>query len=434
MSKFRVGVLTGGGDTSALNATLSGIVNATEKRGGKVIGFRRGWAGVLKPDKDYFVEDKKGPPKRLGDITGEYVFLTEADINPQQGGTVILSSRTDLTKISGALDDAAQRLRQLEIDYFLPIGGDDTTTVTSQFLSLGLLPNVQFMAVPKTIDNDNGKIGPNGKFEGLEHMVNIWTPGFPTAVRNANVYSNFTYSTGYSHEKVLWNEAMGRKAGWLALAMGHLGLADMILIPEDPVNINDICRRILEIYQRKGFFYGVIAEGVMNEETGELLFEDRSITDTFGHAKLGGAAKVIAEAVKRYFKAHDVHAPYFNGQVPEYLYRGGPPTDLDRETAFALGHHALTTLVNSSNVNGHMAVLLWGNKEAKPSNIPLKEAVVISGKGKIVPRTVPIDPQNPENGFYDSRTKNITELGREYVEIFGISPIQFQPWKGPVYR
>jgi len=440
MAKFRVGVLTGGGDTSALNATIKGIARATEELDGELIGFRRGWAGVLLPDKEYFVEEEmegKIERKKLEDATGEYVFLKANNINSWQGGSIILSSRTDITKIPGALEDVAKRLKQLNIDYFLPIGGDDTTTVTLKFAKENILGNIRIMAVPKTIDNDNGKIGPNGIFSRFEDMVNIWTPGFPTAVKNGTIYASFSYSTAYTHERVLWDEAMGRKPGWLALAMGYLGLADMTIIPEDKIQIEDICRRTLEIYQRKGFFYGVIAEGAIDAETGEFLSENKSIKDKFGHTKLGGAAKVIADKTKEYFKKKGVYAPYFNGQVPEYLYRGGTPTALDRKTAMDLGRHALESLAGNSAANGHMAVLLWDGKEEEkvvPSNMPLEKAVAISEKGKIIPRRVPVDTKNPENGFYDPNTKNITDLGKQYVLMFADASVQFEPWKGEIYK
>lgn len=436
MAKFRIGVLTGGGDTPSLNATLYGIALAAEELGGEVIGFRRGWAGALYPDKKYEVVDKKdGKEERkpLDDVTGEYVFLTPNDVNPSQGGSIILSSRTNLTKIPGSLDDLAKRLKELGISYFLPIGGDDTTTVTLTVTKEGILPNVKIMAVPKTIDNDNGIIGPDGIFDGFEKMTNIWTPGFPTSVSNGRVFSNFTYSTAFTHERVMWNEAMGRKAGFLSLGMGYLGLADIILVPEDPVHIEDICKRTLEVYKQKGFFYGVVSEGVINAGTGKPIAEDPTIVDTFGHAKLGGAAKLITEATKEYFKKHNVHVPYYTAHVPEYMYRGGPPTSLDRLTAYNLGYSALTSLLEYTHNNGHMAVLLWDHVGAVTSTMPLEKAVMIKD-GKIVPRQVPIDKENPEKGFYDPTTKNITGLGREYIDLLDIKNIEFIPWQGEIYK
>jgi len=439
--KFRVGVLTGGGDTSALNATLWGITKAAENLGGEVIGFRRGWAGILYPGKKYFVEDK-GERKPLDDITGEYIFLHTNDtsptpgtyVDPEQGGSIILSSRTNLAKILGSLEDVARRLNELSIDYFLPIGGDDTTTVTWRVKREGVLGNIRIMAVPKTIDNDVGRIGPENVFAGFEGMTNIWDPGFPSAVRNARDYSNYTYSTAYSHERVLWNEAMGRKAGFLALGMAHTGLADMVLIPEVQINIDEVMEQVLRVYKEKGFFYGVVSEGIVDEATGEEIGAHPDFVDQFGHAKLGGAAKVMAELSKLYFKKKGTHAPYHTGLVPEYVYRGGPPTKLDMRKARSLGYHALATLAENSSANGHMAVLLWDGNTVRQATMPLEEAVALDTNGKIIPRTVPVDSEHPEKGFYDPKTKTLTELGRRYVELLQVVPITFTPYAGEVFK
>lgn len=434
MAKFRAAVLTGGGDTPALNSTIWGITRAAEERGGEVIGLLRGWAGALQPDGEYTIGGK-----RLHEPTGEYVYLTSYPerasrtlqyVDPTQGGTIIKTSRTNLAKAPETLEDVAARLNQLNVDFFLPTGGEDTHFVTLLLVRNGMLGRMMVTAVPKTIDNDVGIVGMSGAFED---MVNIWTPGFPTAVSNGRNYCDVTYSTAYSHERVMFVEAMGRKAGFLALGVGDRSKADMILIPEDPVFIEGTCQMAVDIYRQKGFFYCVVSEGVINAETGREIGRDDSLVDRFGHAKLGGAAKILAKAAEARFKADGIFAPYFNGQVPEYVFRGGPPTRLDRETAQRLGHYAMTNIIDHPGANGHMAVLRWANGGAVPQSMPLEQAVTI-WDGKIVPRSVPVDRKDPEKGFYDPATKNITALGRAYAALLQIPELQFEPLKAIVYR
>ena len=435
MSQFRAAVLTGGGDTQALNATLFGIVKAAEEHSGEVIGFRRGWAGPLFPDRKYeVVNGNEKKTTTLDTITGEYVVLTPQDVNPRQGGTIILSSRANLTKVPRAYEDVVERLRSLGIDYFLAIGGDDTTSVFLDMARSSMFNGTRVIAVPKTIDNDIGTMGPSGQFDGFGKVINIWTPGYPSAVKNARDFADSTYSTAYTHERVMWVEVMGRNAGFLALAMGDRAGAHMTLIPEDPIKLEDILERTLGLYRRHGFFYGVISEGTIDAATGKPISEDPFSVDPHGHKKLGGAAKVMARLTKEYFKAHGVSAPYFNGQVFEYGYRGGPPHDIDREAAIALGRHALTSLLENSAVNNHMAVLMQNGKGPEPSNMPLEQAVMIGTDGRVQPRKVPINLKSPGNGFYDPDTKKTTALGRSYVELLGVPEIEFQPWGGQVHR
>lgn len=435
--EFRAATLTGGGDTPALNATLYGMALAARDKKGELIGFRRGWVGPLFPNKEYLVhgKDSEGRPKitKLEDITGEYVVLKPELINPNQGGSIIFSSRTDLTKIPGALEDVATRLKTLNINYFLPIGGEDTNTVTLYALRNGIFHPIAVMAVPKTIDNDVGLVGPDNLFIGFEHMINFFDPGHPSANRNGRTFVNRTRSTTYTHERVFWAEAMGRHAGFLTIGTAHLGNASLAIVPEDPVNIEDIAARTLKIYKERGFFYGIVSEGAINAETGKLISQDQTLWDTFGHGKLGGAAKVIASATEAYFKAHGVRAPYHNAQIPEYMFRGGPPTREDKEAAIELGYQAMTELIEN-NRNGHMAVLKWNGVRAVPSTMPLEQAVATDEENRIKPRKLPIDRENPENGFYDSNTKLPTPLGRQYVDLFGVPPIRFREWEGQVFR
>ena len=190
----------------------------------------------------------------------------------------------------------------------------------------------------------------------------------------------------------------------------------------------------MELYRQFGFFYGIVAEGAVNAETGKPLASDPKLKDFFGNEKLKGASNILSVANKKYFKGHGVNVPYFNAQIPEYMFRGGGPIKEDREAAIKLGYHAAKMLLVDKTVNGHMAVLIWDGKNAKPSTLPLEEAIEVAEGTTIKPRTLPIDRENPENGFYDPRTKLPTKLGRSYVNLFGIPPIKFENWQGEVHK
>lgn len=428
MAEFRTLVANVGGDTQALNATLDGIVEAAEEKGGEVIGSRRGFLGILYPKpKSYFTKKYGETETRLLlDTTGEYVILKRSDINPGEGGSkILLSTKARFQDIQGAEEDIPRRLKDLGIDYLVLIGGDGTTSMLAG-LAEKLKP-VKVIVVSKTIDNDFGKIGPENKFEDFNKMTNIWTPGYPTAVANGVSYSHRVISNIVTHEKIFWKETFGNLGGWIALGVASHVPHDMVIIPEVPVNLNEVDQRVLEIYLRQGFFYGLAAEGAIDVSTG------KPISETNG--KLGGVAAVLAQRAKEYFDKNKRHAPYIDTEAPKYsTYRGGSPTKLDMKYGRELGYGAMMALIKDE-FNGRVpaAVLLWNGKKSVASVIPLEEAVELDKQKHLVsPRFVPIQGIGTK-GFYDPERQEVTELGKQYFGMLKIPKVEFKPWKGEIH-
>src|SRR5438067_2170687 len=206
---MRIGVLTGGGDCPGLNAAIRAIVRkGVDRYGHAVIGFRDGWRGVLE--------------NQTTELTLEF---TRGIIH--QGGTILGSSRTNPYQDG---EDAGPKVREtlqsLHLDGLIAIGGEDTLGVASKLFDSG----VNLIGLPKTIDNDLG---------GTD-----MTFGFDTAVQVATDAIDRLHTTAESHHRVLILEVMGRHAGWIALHSGLAGGADVILIPEKPFDIDEVCRSI----------------------------------------------------------------------------------------------------------------------------------------------------------------------------------------------
>ena len=255
----KIGVLTGGGDTSALNATLKGIALKAEELGFELVGFMEGWKGVLKG--------------------GRYFTLTPDQIDENYGGTLLKSSRTNLIGMN-KLDEAIQNLKKLDISGLIPIGGDDTLTV-------GAALSEQFTTVfvTKTIDNDVGINPPEGDAVDYSKMVNYFCPGFPTAASRIISAVRDLRTTAYSHDRVIVVEAMGRDAGWLTLAAAY-GHADLIVVPEMPYQPDRLAEAIREKHAERGDVIVVVSEGIRNDD-GELMITSQAELDAFGHTKTG---------------------------------------------------------------------------------------------------------------------------------------------------
>src|SRR5947209_7499902 len=220
---MRIGVLTGGGDCPGLNAVIRAVVRkAIDAYDDRLIGFRDGWRGVLEDSLD------------------ELTIESTRGILPR-GGTILGSSRTNPYK----RDDGTELVRQAfdthELDGLIAIGGEDTLGVASRLHADGF--NV--IGVPKTIDNDLG--------------ATDVTFGFDTALQIATEAIDRLHTTAESHHRILVVEVMGRHAGWIALHSGIAGGADVILIPEIPFDIEEVCRLIRRRHGRGRYFSIVVA-------------------------------------------------------------------------------------------------------------------------------------------------------------------------------
>src|ERR671917_396383 len=249
---MRIGVLTGGGDCPGLNAVIRGVVRkGIEHYGHEVFGFRKGWKGVLEND--------------AIELTRE----NTSGILPR-GGTILGTSRTNVYKIEDGEAKALATLKERGIDVLIPIGGDDTLGVARKLFAAGF-PTV---GVPKTIDND---------LNGTD-----FTFGFQTAVQIATDAIDRLHTTAESHNRVIVVEVMGRHAGWIAAYSGLAGGADVVLVPERPFDIEEVCERIRNRHASgHTFSIVVVAEGATPKGGSETQTDQ---TDAFGHARLGGIA------------------------------------------------------------------------------------------------------------------------------------------------
>jgi ATP-dependent phosphofructokinase / diphosphate-dependent phosphofructokinase len=295
----RVGVLTGGGDCPGLNAVIRAIVRkGIDSYGHEIVGFRDGWRGPLES------------------LHSELTIESTRGILPR-GGTILGTSRTNPMKA----DDGPQRVREalhdLGLGGLIAIGGEDTLGAAA---ALHADHGVDVVGVPKTIDNDLA--------------ATDVTFGFDTALQVATEAIDRLHTTAESHHRVLVVEVMGRHAGWIALYSGLAGGADVILIPERPFDIEEVCALIQRRHSRGRVFSIVVAaEGAVPAEgTMETV---AGATDEFGHARLGGIGhRLEAEIEGRTgFETRAV--------VLGHTQRGGTPTAYDRVLATRLGVAAI---------------------------------------------------------------------------------------------
>ena len=277
----RVAILTGGGDTPALNSSIKAIRDQAVSIGYEVAGVRRGWAGLL------------------GE--GDLVDITSAKLESLYGGTVLRSSRTNPFK--GDNPQKEQLLHNLNayaIDLLVVIGGDDTISAASRLHRDEGFPVIAF---PKTIDNDL-RTGTSLAMQSGSKEV-VLCPGFPTAVDAVCDYTNRLKTYALSHERVLVVEIMGRDAGWLAASAAAAG-ADFVLVPEVEMNAErreDFIEKVKQAYNtsQHGFLTIAVAEGVKwyNPKTQTTaVVHAGSGMDDFGHQNFGGVSGLIADDLK----------------------------------------------------------------------------------------------------------------------------------------
>ncbi|MHB8438083.1 MAG: ATP-dependent 6-phosphofructokinase [Acidimicrobiales bacterium] len=295
---MRVGVLTGGGDCPGLNAVIRAIVRKGELHyHDELIGFLDGWRGVV---------ENRIMPLDVGRCRG---------ILPR-GGTILGTSRTNPYKIDDGVAKALATLEDQGIDALIVIGGEDTLGVAEKLGGEG----VHIVGVPKTIDND---------LSGTEV-----TFGFHTAVQIATDAIDRLHTTAESHDRVIVCEVMGRHAGWIATYAGIAGGAAEILVPEEPFDIDVICRKLTERHA-KGRYASivVVAEGARPKE-GTLAVTSGEV-DQFGHERLGGIANLLAAEIEA--------RTGFESRVTilGHVQRGGTPTAFDRVLATRFGVAAI---------------------------------------------------------------------------------------------
>lgn len=291
---MRAGVLTGGGDSPGINAALRSIVRFGAKHGIEVIGFLEGWRGLM----ENIVQ-----PLTLADVSGVLHI----------GGTILGSSRTNPFREPSGPEKVLETLSVNAVDFVIAIGGDDTMGVAHRLAQHG----VRAVGIPQTIDND---------IAGTDYSL-----GFFTALEAITDALDRLHTTAASHHRILILEVMGRDAGWLSLMGGVAGGADVILIPEQPFDVETILRQIKRREMtKKRFSIVIVAEGATPDGLGEQVVDEAEV-DAFGHVRLGGVGQYIANRLSERM------------QIPvrvtnlAYLQRGGSPVAFDRILATRFG-------------------------------------------------------------------------------------------------
>jgi 6-phosphofructokinase 1 len=294
---MRVGVLTGGGDCPGLNAVIRAVVRkGVKEHDFELVGYRDGWRGPL---------EGHSAPLGVPEVRG---------ILPR-GGTILGPSRTNPFKIEGGVEQIKANLETDGVDALVAIGGEDTLGVATKLADLG----VNVVGVPKTIDND---------LSGTD-----FTFGFDTAVNIATEAIDRLHTTAESHHRVLVVEVMGRHAGWIALHSGIAGGANIVLIPEMPFDIEEVCALVESRFESEYAPILVVAEGAMPKEGGDMSLKTGE-TDAFGHVRLGGIGDRLAGEIE-HRTGKEARAV-----VLGHVQRGGTPTAFDRWLATRFGLQA----------------------------------------------------------------------------------------------
>lgn len=364
--KGTIAILTGGGDVPGLNPAIRAITIRAIREGYRVIGLRRGWAGIVE-----LVQDAKV------DNSYNFIELTRILVNRtgRTGGTFLHSSRTrpshlpkvsvpdhlkdeyneefnDMTKV------VLSNLNYLGVDYLIPIGGDDTLSYAVRLYQEG----VKVVAIPKTMDND---------VPGTDYCI-----GFSTCItRTINMTNTLRTSAG-SHERFLVLEVFGRYAGFTAMLPTMAGAANRCVIPEYKFEMDNLADLMAQDRFDNPSKYSVVlvSEGAMFEG-GEMVFKGAD-KDQFGHAKLGGIGELVSQRLK------ELSPKYNNGKTVNvinqklgYLVRGGDPDAIDSIVPMAYGNLALDLILKG--VHGRLVVL----KNGRYDNVPID---VVTGKSKLV--------------------------------------------------
>lgn len=323
---MRVGILTGGGDCPGLNAVIRAVVRkGIMHYGYDCYGIRNGWLGLI---------EGKIVPLDLNSISG---------ILPR-GGTILGTSRTNPFKKQGDVEKIFDNMAKFELDALVAIGGEDTLGVALKLYQMGL----KIVGVPKTIDNDLS--------------CTDYTFGFDTAVSIVCEALDRLHTTAEAHHRVMVVEVMGRHAGWIAVMGGLAGGADLILIPEVPFDLDEVCREIQKRRERgKDFSIVVVAEGAQPKENGLITQSEEK--DAFGHVRLGGIGHYLGREIEKRTGLET------RVTVLGHTQRGGSPTAYDRILATRFGIAAID-LVREGQFG--MMVSLQGNKIVP---VPLEKAV-----------------------------------------------------------
>ncbi|MDD5772501.1 MAG: ATP-dependent 6-phosphofructokinase [bacterium] len=334
MSTKKIGILTGGGDCPGLNAAIRAVVRKGIKfYNYEMFGIKNGWAGLINGDIS---------PLTMDSISGIL----------HKGGTILGTSRTNPYKKENGIENIKKTIKKFGLDVIVAIGGEDTIGAAAKLFVEG----INVVGIPKTIDND---------LFGTEY-----TFGFDTAVSIITEAIDRLHTTAESHHRIMVLEVMGRHAGWLATYGGIAGGADLILIPEEPFDLEKVCQHLKNRHNKgKHFSVVVVSEGAKEINIGKLSTTAKQ-KDDFGHERLGGIGDILSKEIEK--------NTGFETRVTVlgHTQRGGSPTAFDRILATRFGLAAIDLV--HENKFGFMV----GLQNNKIVPVPLKEVL---GKLKTVP-------------------------------------------------
>ena len=295
---MKIGILTGGGDCPGLNPVIRAVVRYGINTGYEIIGIKNGWKGLI---------EKDCLPLGLEAISG---------ILPK-GGTILGTSRTNPYKKEGDVKRVIKNFKDLGLGALIVIGGEDTLGVAAKLIKDAI---TNIVGIPKTIDNDLS--------------LTDYTFGFDSAINIVMECIDRLHTTAESHHRIMVVEVMGRHAGWIATLGGLAGGADVILIPEVPLDIEEVCVLLKQRHQRgKIFSIVVVAEGAQFKK-GTLITQQEKL-DEFGHIHLGGIGDILGQEIEKR-TGYQTRV-----SILGHLQRGGSPTAFDRILGTRFGIHAV---------------------------------------------------------------------------------------------
>jgi len=344
---MHIGLLTGGGDAPGLNAVIRGITVRGRKNDHRITGFLRGWKGAIENESVNLDLD------------------SVRDIH-MEGGTILLSSRTNPFKIENGFEGIKKTYADMKLDCLIAMGGEDTLGVAGKLYAEGL----SMIGVPKTIDNDLS--------------ATDYTFGYDTAINYVMKSLDMLHTTARSHERVMVVEIMGRHAGWMALYGGMAGGAHVILIPEVEFDTDEVCELLKKRYS-EGNRYAIVAvaEGAIDPDLQRHVMHSAE-TDAFGHVQLGtgiGIGEVLKNEIADRTDLETRHV------VLGHVQRGGSPTAFDRVLGTRLGVKAVE--MAEQGLFGKMAAL----RGTEMAAVDLSEAV-----GTL--KTIPVEQYEAAELFF----------------------------------
>jgi 6-phosphofructokinase 1 len=362
-----IGILTGGGDVPGLNPAIRAITIRALREGFRVLGIRRGWAGLIEPDRsagaagaEHVMELSEELVNKVGRTGGTFLHTsrTRPSHVPRAGVPAHLRERYG-DEVNDLTPEVLANLEWLGVDCLIPIGGDDTLSYGVRLHGEG----VKVIAIPKTMDND---------VPGTDYCI-----GFSTCVTRTIEMTHALRTSAGSHERFLVIEVFGRYAGFTALLPTMAGAANRCVIPEHQFEIEHLCELLADDRARHPSKYSVVlvSEGATFKGMAGMVYSGTE-TDAYGHKKLGGVGDVVAEQLKEL-------SPKFNrgarinviNQRLGYLVRCGDPDALDSIVPMAFGNLALDLALAGT----------WGRlvnvRNGRYDNVPID---VVSSRKKVV--------------------------------------------------